>query len=88
MIVQKNLDIQRGIWIEAEWLEEAGLGAHFQVVVADGEIRIVTETRSVGSAPSSENGWETFFSLEDGMTPGVLCDASLHHDRYLYGKTR
>jgi hypothetical protein len=86
MTAQRHLYVQHGIWIYSAWLEQAGLGPQIQVLVQHGEIRIVTREAASEPEPPSEKGWNLFLTLETDMTPGILRDASLRHDHYLYGK--
>lgn len=84
-MLQDKLEIQEGIWIREEWIRGAGLGRDLQVIVQPGEIRIVPfrgERETVGSA----KGWEVFRKLGNDAQPGQLPEASVEHDRYLYGK--
>lgn len=85
MLYEQELEIRQGIWIEKEWLRNAGLGSRLHVTVRPGEIRILPaggEEERVGTAL----GWDVFCSLGNEATPGQLPDAAVEHDRYLYGK--
>jgi hypothetical protein len=84
MAEQQVLDVQHGIWLDADWLEKAGLGSHIQVIVQPGEIRILTAPPESEPPKESEDGWDVFLSLEAGALPGKLHNASTNHDRYLY----
>lgn len=33
MANRQLLDVQQGIWIDKQWLQQAGLGGHLQIVV-------------------------------------------------------
>ncbi len=81
-----NLEIRQGIWIDAQWLKEAGLGHHVQIIMQAGEIRIQDVSEHDHSAHISTRGWDTFRKLGDDAPVGVLDNASEDHDRYLYGK--
>jgi hypothetical protein len=82
---QKVLEVQQGIWINEQWIRNAGLGTHLQVVVQPGEIRILP-VRDKPERPESSTGWEVFRSLGHDAQPGRLPNAAVEHDRYLYEK--
>ncbi len=87
MSTTRSLEVQQGIWIDKEWLRSAGLGSQLQVTVQSGEIRIVAAPAEIESQTPSEKGWSIFRSLgRNNAQSGKLQNASLHHDRYLYGK--
>lgn len=85
-MLQNELDVQEGIWIDEQWIRHAGLGRRLRVAVKPGEIRIIPaqhEDEKNGSA----NGWAIFRSLGNDAQPGRLSNAATNHDRYLYGKS-
>jgi len=79
------LEIKQGIWIDEQWIRNAGLGTRLQIVVQRGEIRILA-VRDEAERPESLTGWEIFRSLGHDAQPGRLPNAAAEHDRYLYGK--
>ena len=81
------LNVQQGIWINEQWIRNAGLGTRLQVVVRPGEIRILP-VPDEAERPESPKGWEVFRSLGRDAQPGRLPNAAIEHDRYLYGKER
>ncbi len=85
MADQKVLEVQQGIWIDEQWIRNAGLGTRLQVVVQPGEIRILP-VRGEAERPESPKGWEVFRSLGRDAQPGRLLNAAVEHDRYLYRK--
>jgi hypothetical protein len=85
---QQVLEVQQGIWIDEQWLRDAGLGRRLQVRVQPGEIRILTAPTEIEQREPSERGWEVFRSLGRDAQPGQLRDAAVEHDRYLYGKAQ
>jgi hypothetical protein len=87
MADQKVLEVQQGIWIDEQWIRNAGLGTRLQVVVRPGEIRILP-VRDEAEQPESPKGWEIFRSLGYDAQSGRLPNAAVEHDRYLYGKER
>jgi hypothetical protein len=85
MLHEQELEVRQGIWIDKEWLRNAGFGSRLHVLVQLGEIRILPgtgATRQVGST----TGRDIFRTLGDDATTGQLADAAVEHDRYLYGK--
>ena len=81
-MAQGIVNVQEGIWIDEEWIRDAGLGHRLQVIVRPGEIRIVpaqTDEETVGTA----KGWEVFRSLGNDAQPGQLPNAAIEHDGYL-----
>jgi len=84
---QKVLEVQQGIWINEQWIRNAGLGTRLQVVVQPGEIRILP-VWDEAERPESLKGWEVFRSLGRDARPGRLLNAAVEHDLYLYGKER
>jgi hypothetical protein len=92
MANRQLLDVQQGIWIDKQWLQQAGLGGHLQIVVQQGEIRILAASEETKQSDSPEEIWteetrEVFRSLGGDAVSGKLKDSSLNHDLYLYGKT-
>jgi hypothetical protein len=87
MVDQEVLEVQQGIWIDEQWIRNAGLGTRLQVVVRPGEIRILP-VRDESERQESSKGWEVFRSLGRDTQPGRLPNAAVEHDRYLYGKER
>lgn len=91
------LTVQKGIWIDERWLQDAGIGTRIQVIVQPGEIRIVSLqdtaelTQEVQtSSAEAETAWTpaaeaAFRGLWEEATSGTLDNPSLNHDRYLYG---
>ena len=83
MADQHVLEVRQGVWIDEQWIHDAGLGSRLEVVVKPGEIRILPvdcPAKSEGTA----GGWDTFRSLGDGAPPGRLTNAAADHDRCLY----
>jgi hypothetical protein len=83
MADQEVLEVQQGIWIDEQWIRNAGLGTRLQVVVRPGEIRILP-VRDESERQESSKGWEVFRSLGYDAQPGRLPNAAVEHDRYLY----
>jgi hypothetical protein len=85
MADQEVLEIRQGIWIDEQWIRNAGLGTRLQVIVRPGEIRILP-VRDEFERQESSKGWEVFRSLGCDAQSGRLPNAAVEHDRYLYGK--
>jgi hypothetical protein len=85
---QQVLKVQQGIWIDEQWIRNAGLSAHLRVLVQPGEIRILAVPTEGEQQAWSEKGWDVFRSLGRDAQPGQLPNAAIEHDRYLYGKGR
>lgn len=85
MLHEQEIEVRQGIWIDREWLKNAGLGGWLHVVVQPGEIRILPGKGSTEQAGTTL-GWDIFGTLGDDAAPGQLPDAAVKHDRYLYGK--
>jgi hypothetical protein len=85
---EQELEVQQGIWIDAQWLRQAGLGSRYRVVVQPGEIRITGVTAATEPEAPSTAQWEVLRSLGRDAQPGQLPNAAEEHDRYLYGKER
>ncbi len=83
----QTLEVQQGLWIAEQWLQSAGLGHHVQVLVERGEIRIIAAIPEAEATNDSEEGWNVFRTLGNDAPVGKLSDASINHDRYLYGKS-
>lgn len=83
----QTLEVQQGLWIAEQWLQSAGLGHHVQVLVERGEIRIVAAAPDAETAKASDEGWDVFRTLGNDAPVGKFSDASINHDRYLYGKS-
>ena len=81
-----ELEIRQGIWFDGEWLKEAGLGHHVQIIMQSGEIRIHGISEQENSGHVSTRGWDTFRQLGNEAPIGTLNNASENHDSYLYGK--
>ena len=79
----QTLEIRQGLWIDEQWLKEAGLGPHVQVIMQSGEIRIQQVAEHERSTRISSRGWDTFQKLGNNAPMGILDNASEHHDRYL-----
>jgi hypothetical protein len=88
MAEEQMLEVQQGIWIDVRWLQQAGLGSRYQVVVLPGEIRILGVWDDTRQETPSEKEWNTLRSLGSDAGPGQLQNAAAEHDRYLYGKGR
>lgn len=82
---QEVLKVQQGIWIDEQWIRNAGLGTRLQVVVQPGEIRILP-VPDEAKRRESPKGWQVFRSLGRDARPGRLPKAAVEHDRYLHGK--
>jgi hypothetical protein len=81
-----RVTVREGVWIDEEWLRTAGLGRTLQIEVQPGEIRISDlPTEDISDEPSPR-GWEAFRDMGRKAQPGKLPNASIDHDRYLYGK--
>jgi hypothetical protein len=79
------VEVQEGIWIDEQWIQDAGLGRQLRVIIRPGEIRIVPvqpDVEIVGTA----KGWDAFRALGNDAQTGRLTNAAAEHDRYLYGK--
>ena len=87
MANKEVLEVQQGIWIDEQWIRNAGLGTRLQVIVRPGEIRILP-VRDESERQESSKGWEVFRYLGRDAQPGRLPNAAVEHDRYLYGKER
>lgn len=91
---EQILDIQQGIWIDQDLLQQAGLSQSVKIILQEGEIRIqsaLTE-ENLPTTDTGKNNWsqeaiEVFRSLGQEATSGKLENTSIHHDHYLYGKT-
>ncbi len=86
MSATQTLEVQQGIWIDEQWLQSAGLGSRLQVTVQAGEIRIAAAPAKIEQPISSAMAWSVFRSLGKNAKAGKLKNASVEHDRYLYGK--
>jgi hypothetical protein len=81
-MVQELLEVKHGIWIDEQWIRDAGLGDRLRILVQPGEIRILPG--NVENEPNeSSKGWEVFRSLGDDAPSGNLENAAEAHDRYL-----
>ena len=85
MLHEQELEVRQGIWIDKEWLTNAGLGRRLKVLVQPGEIRILPAKEASRQA-GTPSGWAVFQTLGDDAASGQLPDAAEEHDRYLYGK--
>ena len=85
MLHEQELEVRQGIWIDKEWLKNAGLSGRLHVVIGTGEIRILPVAGAAEQA-GTVFGWDVFRTLGEAATPGRLPDAAIAHDRYLYGK--
>ena len=85
-MAEVRLTVQEGVWIDEEWLRTAGLGRNLQIEVQPGEIRISDLSAERTSDEPSPRGWEAFRDMGRKAQPGNLQNASVDHDRYLYGK--
>ncbi len=83
---QQRLVVQQGVWIDEQWIREAGLGPQLRVLISPGEIRILPAPESAEFPRETVKGWEIFRRLGDDAPVGRLADAAAEHDRYLYGK--
>lgn len=84
-MLQKELDVKEGIWIDEQWIRDAGLGRRLRVTIKPGEIRI-NPAKPEGEISGSLEGWAIFQTLGNDAQPGQLENAAVEHDRYLYGK--
>ena len=82
------LKVQQGVWIDEEWIREAGLGDRLRIVVQGGEIRILPAAGEGEEREPSARGWEIWQALGRDAQPGRLPDAAAKHDQYLYGSRR
>lgn len=82
---QEVLEVQHGIWIDEQLIRDAGLEGRLRILIAPGEIRILSSEESTDPAESA-HGWDLFRTLGDDAEPGHLKNAAEEHDRYLYGK--
>ncbi len=85
-MTEVRVTVREGVWIDEEWLRTAGLGRDLQIEVQPGEIRISDLPAERKSDEPSLRGWETFRDMGRKAKPGKLPNASVDHDRYLYGK--
>ena len=85
-MVHKDLEVKEGIWIEEQWIRDAGLGRRLRVSVKLGEIRIFP-AQPEDEQNGSTKGWTMFRTLGDDAQPGQLLNAAVDHDHYLYGKS-
>ena len=81
------LAVQQGVWIDEQWIREAGLGPQLRVVIRLGEIRIVPDAENTSTQVETGKGWDVFRQLGDNAPVGSLLNAATEHDRHLYGKT-
>lgn len=88
MSATQTLEVQQGIWIGEQWLKSAGLGSRLQVTVQSGEIRIAAAPAKSETPISSAIAWSVFRALGKNAKAGKLKNASVEHDRYLYGKVK
>ncbi len=83
---QQQLIVQQGVWIDEQWIREAGLGPQLRVLIRPGEIRILPAPENNELPKEATYGWEIFRCLGDDAPTGRLADAAAEHDKYLYGK--
>lgn len=83
-----ELEMERGVWISEQWLQEAGLGQRIQVVIRPREIRILEVAGKEEQEQPSGQGWQLLRGLGLDAEPGRLSNAAAEHDRYLYTKNR
>jgi len=88
MPATQTLEVQQGVWINAQWLKSAGLGSRLQVTAQSGEIRIAAAPAKNVPPISSAIAWSVFRSLGKNVKTGKLKNASVEHDHYLYGKVK
>lgn len=85
MTQTQEIKIQpQGLWIEKKWLEKAGLNNELQLVIQEGEIRILSA--SLTDNKKQEAAWDVFLSLEKDAPSSEMTDVSTNHDNYLYQK--
>ena len=56
MTQTQEIELQQGLWIQQQWLIEAGLDDKVQIVIQEGEIRIISASQSsltISTASSS-----------------------------------
>ena len=82
--MQEVREVQHGIWIDEQWIRDAGLSGRLRILVQPGEIRILPEDEEAEKKPSSK-GWDAFRLLGDDAQNGSLKNAAEDHDQYLYG---
>jgi hypothetical protein len=85
-MTEVRVKVREGVWIDEEWLRSAGLGRDLQIEVQLGEIRILGLPREESAEEPSSRGWKIFQNMGRNAQPGKLPNASVDHDRYLYGK--
>lgn len=85
MTQTQEIELQQGLWIQQQWLIEAGLDDKVQIVIQEGEIRIISAAQSAHKK-KQEAGWDVFLSLEKDAPTGDVKDVSTNHDNYLYQK--
>lgn len=78
------VELEQGLWIQQNWLKQAGLDDKVQIVIQQGEIRILAAITSLNQ--NQEKGWDVFLSLEKDAPKGQVADISTNHDNYLYQK--
>ena len=84
MTQSQVIELEQGLWIQPQWLKEAGLNDKVQIVIQEGEIHL--KRASDTSNLKQEEGWEMFLSLEEDAPTGQITDLSVNHDNYLYQK--
>ena len=84
MTQSQVIELEQGVWIQPQWLKEAGLNDKVQIVIQEGEIHL--KRASDTSNLKQEEGWEMFLSLEEDAPTGQITDISANHDNYLYQK--
>ncbi|MFN7948482.1 MAG: hypothetical protein U0Z53_24230 [Blastocatellia bacterium] len=86
MSEQSVIEVQQGIWINAEWLRQAGLGLRYRVVIEPGEIRIVDASFDSAQKQPTEAQRDFLRALGRDAQPGGLPNAAEDHDQYLYSR--
>jgi hypothetical protein len=84
MTQSQVIELEQGPWIQPQWLKEAGLNDKVQIVIQEGEIRLLRALAT--SNLKEEEGWEMFLSLEKDAPTGQITDVSANYDNYLYQK--
>ncbi|QLQ08052.1 MAG: hypothetical protein HZY76_20005 [Anaerolineae bacterium] len=68
MLYEQELEVRQGIWIDKEWLKNAGLSGRLSVLVQPGEIRILP-AREASQPVGTAAGWAVFQALGDDAAP-------------------
>lgn len=76
--------IRKGVFIEDDRLEKAGILQDVLVRMEDGKILITSSIREFLEEEPSDAGWKLWEQVGSKPTSGIFEDASVNHDKYLY----